>query len=402
MASTRRVIVAITAAALLVPITAAEGQQTFPQTLYWGSGLIDIPVAWVSPLTGDFALNYSGKFFEEGDPVEQKINYDDQINSQLTFSISAFGRVEVGVAAMSSNPEIGFFGRGLLLREEDYANQGGWSRWLIPSLAVGVRNLGTYEHVDRFGTGYQLFPPTGSDPNFTHEPDPIHEEFDTAPTFYGVATKSFSLAEIRPNFPDVGLSLSVGFGNGLFEDDGNLGSRYADHSTGGLFYGLKADFNTGPNFNLALMAENNAWDWNLGASLDYRGILAGLYWTEINAGAAETDVNDPASFVYGYSKVAFTIGWQSNIFALLRGEFLQSREAALQREREQLLAEIARRQQRIAALELEINRYEAQNLLELEQRRAQAEAELRAEREALRRLEERLERIERQQPPLRR
>ena len=67
----------------------------------------------------------------------------------------------------------------------------------------------------------------------------------------------------------------------------------------------------------------------------------------------------------------------------------------LERQRETLLAEIQTRQQRIAALELEINRYEAQNLLELEQRRAAAEAELRAEREALQRLEERLQRIER-------
>ena len=38
----------------------ARAQQEFPQTLYWGSGLIDIPVAWAPPLTGDFALGYSG------------------------------------------------------------------------------------------------------------------------------------------------------------------------------------------------------------------------------------------------------------------------------------------------------------------------------------------------------
>ena len=42
---------------------------------------------------------------------------------------------------------------------------------------------------------------------------------------------------------------------------------------------------------------------------------------------------------------------------------------------------------------------EAQNLLELEQRRAQAEQELRAEREALQRLEERLRRLEQNTPP---
>ena len=397
MSSLRRSIAIV---GIAVPIAAqtAAAQQTFPQTLYWGSGLIDIPVAWVPPISGDFGLNYTGKFFEPGDPVSPRINYDERINSQLTFSISAFGRVQIGVAAYSANPEVGFFGRGVLLREEDFALSGGLSRWLIPGLAVGLRNVGKYEKIDRFAVGYRKFP---EPPNFNHDADSIHENFDTAPTFYGVATKSFSLAEVRPNLPDVGLSFSLGWGNGLFSEDGGLGERYSQHSTGGLFYGVKADFIPGPNLRLALMAENNAWDWNLGASLDYRGILAGLYLTEVGA-STQQDPNIPETFLYNYSKVAFTVGWQSNIFALLRGEFLQSREAALRREREQLLAEIARRQQRIAALELEINRYEAQNLLELEQRRAQAEAELRQEREALRRLEERLRRIEQQQTPPRR
>jgi hypothetical protein len=50
----------------------------------------------------------------------------------------------------------------------------------------------------------------------------------------------------------------------------------------------------------------------------------------------------------------------------------------------------------VAALELELDRYEAQNLLELEQRRAAAELQLRTERDALRRLEDRLKRVEQQ------
>jgi uncharacterized small protein (DUF1192 family) len=146
------------------------------------------------------------------------------------------------------------------------------------------------------------------------------------------------------------------------------------------------------------MAENDAWDYNAGASLAYRGLRAGLYFTEIGAGSAQADTARPHTFYYNYSKVAFTLAWQSNIFALLRGDFLQNKAAQLERRRQGLLAQITERQRRIAALELEINRYEAQNLLELEQRRAQAEAELRQEREALRRLEERLKRVETQNP----
>ena len=413
--------VAGVAAALLAPdVTQAQGN--YPQTLYWGAGLIDIPVAWVSPLTGDFAINYSGKTFEKN-PTPVKIDYNDQLNSQLVMSMSFMGRLEVGYAAFSSNPEWGLFGRGVLIRQEDFSARGGWAGLLVPSLALGVRNVGPYGKIDRFGIGYQLFPPcadqndpTGqtqlqgcTSPDAQHVIDRIHRNFETNNTFYGVATKDLSLAEIRPNWPDVNFGLSVGYGNGLFNDDGGLGDLYASHDRGGLFWGLKSDFNAGPNMTLSLMFEDNSWDYNMGASLNYRGIRAGLYMTEIGAGSkpeqqtpggttADDTTKFLSSYIYNYSKIAFTLGWQSNIFALLRGDFLQSRAAELERQRQGLLAEINRRQQRIAELELEINRYEAQNLLDLEQRRVQAEQQLREEREILKRLEDRLKRIEQQQP----
>jgi hypothetical protein len=403
MSIRRRVVTAATIGlgALASPLAA---QQTYPQTLYWGAGLVDIPVAWVAPLSGDFALNYSVKTFEKGDQTVTKINYNDQLNSQLTFSLSVFGRVEAGVAFYSSNPEYGFFGQALVLNEEQFRGRPGG--WFIPSIAFGVRGIGPYDQIDRFGIGYSLLPPNPGSPNYRHVADSIHEEFDVTPTVYGVGTKSFSLADIRSGWPDVNLSVSIGYGNGLFSDDGELGDAYAKNSTGGLFGGLKVDFTPTPNTVLSLMAENNAWDYNVGASLDWRGMRAGLYWTELGAGSARSPSNTSsetaARALYNYSKFAFTLGLQSNIFALLKGDFLRTRVTQLERQREALLAEIQTRQQRIAALELEINRYEAQNLLELEQRRAAAEAELRAEREALQRLEERLRRIEEARPPRRR
>ncbi len=396
MFSTRRFLSAAALALVCGGASRADAQQDFPQTLYWGSGLIDIPVAWVAPITGDFAINYSGKQFDV-DPSAPKLNYSDELNSQLTFSMSFAGRVEVGLAAFSSNPEQGFFGRGLILREEDYRGRGGAARFL-PSFAVGVRNVGPYGNIDRFGVGYSLLPPTADDPDARHVVDSLHTRFKTNNSVYGVLTKGVSLAEIRPSWPDVNFSVTVGYGNGLFEDDGELGDRYSARSTGGLFYGLKSDFEPGPNTVLTLMAEHNAWDFNLGGSLYYRGLRAGLYVTELAAGGKSQEAGNDASAFYNYSKLAFTIGLQSNIFALIKGDFLQGRADALNKRRQELIAEIARRQQRVAALELEINRYEAQNLLELEQRRAQAEGELRQEREALRRLEDRLKQIERQNP----
>ena len=372
-------------------------QQEFPQTLYWGSGLIDIPVAWAPPLTGDFAVGYSGKRFRS-DPVTTKLNYDDRLNSQLTFSAALFGRLEGGVAFFSSNPEYGFFVRGVLVREEDLANRGGLLSWL-PAVAVGARNLGKYSHIDRFGVGYQLLPPTPDDPDAQHVPDSLHLAFDTAPTLYAVATKSVSLNQLRESWPDIGLSVTVGAGNGLFSDDGGLGSAYARNATGGLFYGASMDFAATPDLRFTLLAENNAWDFNVGAAAAYRGIRAGVYITELGSGSSG-DAAASRAF-YNYRKVAFTLGWQSNVLALLRGDFLQKRADRLARERDQLVADIASRQRRVAALELELDRYEAQNLLELEQRRAAAETQLRNEREALRRLEDRLKRVEQQRgtPP---
>ena len=391
--------VAATCGAALGAVPSALGaQQAFPQTLYWGSGLIDIPVAWAPPLTGDFAIGYSAKRFRT-DPVTTKLNYNDRLNSQLAFSTALFGRLEGGVSFYSSNPEYGFFVRGVLVREEDLAARGGVLGWL-PAVAVGARNLGKYSHIDRFGVGYQLLPPTPDDPDARHAPDSLHTGFDTAPTLYAVATKSFMLNELRSGWPDIGLSFTLGAGNGLFSDDGGLGRAYASNATGGLFYGATMNFAPTPEFSVTLLAENNAWDFNVGAAAEYRGIRAGVYLTELGASSGSAAATNPAGF-YNYRKVAFTLGWQSNVLALLRGDFLQKRADRLARDREQLLADISARQRRVAALELELDRYEAQNLLELEQRRAAAEVQLRNEREALRRLEDRLKRVEQQRgtPP---
>src|SRR5215208_5573691 len=180
--------------AALVAARAAGAQDEFPMTLYWDTGLIDIPAAWVAPISGDFTLNYSGKRFTT-DPNDQKLDYSKNLNSQLTFSLAFAGRVELGVAAFSSNPEEGLFAKGLLIREADFRERGGFARWVVPSIAIGVRNVGRYESINR--------------------------------------------AEIRPNFPDLSFSLTAGYGNGLFNDDGNLpeqGIKYSAHDRGGLFY----------------------------------------------------------------------------------------------------------------------------------------------------------------------
>jgi hypothetical protein len=225
--------------------------------------------------------------------------------------------------------------------------------------------------------------------------DSLHSSFQTGNTVYGVMTKNFNLADIFTDWPDIGIGMTVGFGNGLFSNHGTLPTRqYAQDATGGLFYGINADFHPSTNTVITVMAENNAWDFNLGTSVSWRGLWAGIAVTELGTGSFNPVAGDAASALYKYSKINIALGWQSNIYALLRGNVLQNRQSELLKQRDSLVAEIAQRQTKIAQLQGEIRRYEAQNLLELEERRTQAQSELQSETDALKRLEDRLRRIE--------
>lgn len=380
--------------ALLVASAATAGaQQSYPQTLYWGSGLIDIPVAWVSPVSGDFALGFSGKSIK-GSKVSTGLGIGTGVNTNFAIAASLFGRVEAGLSIYSDDPEWGLFGRALLVDEEQFRGRSGLAGW-IPSVAVGIRNVGPYSKIDRFGLGYHLTPGTNADPNTGKVADSLHQRFSTANTVYGVVTKSFQLADLHQGWPHVGMSFSVGYGDGLFSNDGGLGKAYAQHATGGLFGGMKVDFYPSTQSVLSLLAENNAWDYNLGLVYDWRGVQAGLYWTEVGAGSRVDTSRTP----YNYSKIAFSVGWSSNFLGLLGGNILKNRVAELERERQELQSEVDARRQRIASLELEIQRYQAQKTLDIEERRSSAAQALREEREALRRLEERLRRLEQSAPP---
>jgi hypothetical protein len=393
---TRIVRAALIGAVLVVAgARTAEAQYVnteFPQTRFWGTGLIDIPTASVSPLSGDFTVQYAGTGFQTSPQIPL---YHTGLNSQGNVTIGLFGRAEVGVTAYSGDPEQGFSGQLLLLRQQDFSATSPLR--FLPNLAFGVRNVGPYSHIDRFNMGYgeSVNPNGGSAPVI--RVDSLHQSFSTGNTVYGVATKGFMLSDIKSSLPEVGVDLTVGYGDGLFSNHGNLPVRlYASNATGGLFYGIDATMRPTPNTLVTIMGENNAWDFNVGAQVDYRGLRAGVAVTELGAGSQKIDPTEAATAIYHYTKFSFTLGWHSNIFALFKGHFLENREAALRQQRDQMLAEVSKRQSRIAELEVLVKQYEAQNLLELEQRREAAQAELKAESEALHRLEERLKRVESQ------
>jgi len=398
MTEIRRPIAAGLAALLILAggSARAAAQQTYPQTIYWGAGLIDIPVAWVAPVSGDFAVAFSGQTFNSA-PATATLQSVPSLDYHGSFALAFWGRLEAGFAIYSGNPEWGFFFNGLLLDEEKFRPKTGASHW-IPSLAIGLRNVGPYTHVDRYSFGYELFPDSGTSGTVRHGPDSLHQNFKTAMTVYGVVTKSFALNELKQGWGKTNFSISLGYGDGMFSDDGGLGRQYSNQSTGGIFGGIKMDLYPSKSSVLSFMVEQNAWQWNVGANYDIHGLRFGLYWMNLAPGSADTGT---AASLYNYSKFAFTFAWQSNVLGLVHGDWLAQEQQQLQKEVATLQTEITARQQRIASLELEIQRYEAQNLLEIEQRRAAAEQALRQEKEALQQLEDRLQRLEQNQasPP---
>jgi hypothetical protein len=367
----------------------AASQEIFPPTLHWGSGLIDIPTAYVSQENLDFSISYGLKGLQTTPSVPEYTKGSVQ-SGQI--SVSLFQHVELGFSIYSGDFEHGFFGRVLIINPADFSRQ--TAQWM-PSVAIGMRNIGPYQHIDRFGYGYsQVLPPGGGSAPVIR-PDSLHSSFSTANTFYGVATKSFNIEDFNASWPDIGISLTLGYGDGLFSNHGNVPTKdYAADATGGLFYGMKVDFHPSTNTVITVMGENNAWDFNFGTAVSWRGLWVGVAVTELFAGSFTPVAGDPASALYRYTKINLMLGWQNNIYALLHGNVLQNRTTQLQQERDTLLAQISQRQTKITALQGEIRRYEAQNLLELEERRTQAQAQLQSETDALKRLEDRLRRIE--------
>jgi hypothetical protein len=374
--------------ALVLAAAPAAAQDAFPQTLRWGTGLIDIPVAFVSPLSGDFGLTLSGTTYHTS-PVLPR--YSESLSKQGAFSLALFGRAEVGVSVYSTDPEQGFFWQALLLNQADF-HHGIWK--FLPSVAVGMRNIGPYDHIDRFGRGYQENPvPGATAPHLAA--DSIHDGFKTGNTLYGVATKSVYVGSPEPGWTSLGLSFSVGYGNGLFSNHGTIPvSDYASAHTGGIFFGVNADLHPTVNTVVTFMAENDAWENNIGAAVIYRGLRAELALTDVSGGGAKPVAANPATALYDYMKVNFSLGWQGNLSGLLHGSMLADRVARLRAQHKRLEAEIARRETRIAELQSEIAAYEAHGIGDLESRRAQIEDELRAEEAELKRLNDEIQRIE--------
>lgn len=374
---------ALTASLTGAPALHAQEGNRYPATLQFGTGLINTPVAWVSPTNADIWLQTSGKripYYVD----ESAMNFSTKVNSNISIDTHWLGRFSLGVSAYSQNPEYGFFGQALLVKPGQFA--------FLPAIAVGVRNVGKYDKEDRLlvahdielqGTGYE------------EVISGYANNFKTSPTVYGVATQEFQLG-------GAGASLSLGYGNGLFSDDGDLGDAYNEKGqiASGLFFGTRFVFHPSLNTTLTVLGENDAWDWNAGIIGDYRGITLGVYGTELEEGGKDCSTNEAGLCrVYNYSKLNVSLGYSGNIIDISRGVILRTRITDLTREQQRLRAEIIARERRISRLEAELRRAQAGELAEIARRRQELERQISDEREAIKRAVERLEQLERGRPP---
>lgn len=356
----RGLVLALAASLPLAPAQLLSQRPTFGPTLFWESGLINIPTAAVPPLHGDVAVGLSHIRL---DSARLPVGHRQPASTNLTASVALWGRVEAGLSVVSGDFKNGAFAKVLLVDQTDGIWRTGMAHWL-PSLAIGVRNLGSQTHLTRIAT-------TGSD------------SLETAPSLYGVGTRTFALTQ-----PDdhgragAQLSLTAGYGTGLFRDDASSGSTYSSRKTGGIFGGASLDFVTGPYSTFSLMAEQDGWGMNAAARIEFRGI-------RFMVGAMELGAKDPpAAGGFGGQKLVASFSLQANWLTLIRGNQLEARTAKLEETEQARRQEVRVQQQRVDALQGQIDAMRAISTEEKSAERAALERQLKEEQAALQRLQE--------------
>ena len=355
--------------------SAPPSNDLYPATLDFGTGLVTIPVAWIAPESGAIWGQLSGIQIEHNLATQPGLSFSNRWNTNLAFDTHWAGRFSVGLSVYSQNPEWGLFGQALLLKEQ----QG--HAW--PAIAVGFRNLGPYSHEDRYLVGHDIRIDSAGG---THaETSSIYRGFHSGPTMYAVATKSFAVGATSD------ASVSLGWGSGIFYENGGLGRNYNDKGTivRGLFLGGRYALHPTPDTRIDFLAENNGWDWNAGVVGNWRGISLGIYGLELEEGGKSPSKGSLYT-VYNYTKLSVSLGYSASLPSIRTNVGLRSRLAQLQRERAQLNSELIERQKRVASLEDRLRGERAGELAEVAKRRQDLEAQIQSERDAIAKAEARL------------
>src|ERR1700722_4298486 len=357
--------------------------QRFMPTLQFGTGLIMIPTAWISPQSTDFSISISGIRIPSANGATNSLF--SYFNGNAAIDTHWLGRFDVGFSLYSNNPEYGFFGSVLIVKDHQFF------KWM-PAIAAGFQNLGPFDHEDRYLIGHDI---TVDSAGFVKGFTPIfYKHFHTAPTFYGVATKTITLPVPIPS----SVSLTVGEGSGLFSQDGQLGNAYsnAGQVAPGFFFGFQGSTHPVQDLTVSVLGDNDGWQYNLGARVEYRGIGLGIYGLEMTQGGTHLP---QAELIYNYKKLSVVFSYAGNFKQISGVVFLRSENTHLERQKEIMRTEIARRERKIQQLQGSLNKLQGSALNDVDRQRQELETQLKEEQDAIRRANERLQQLQQGQKP---
>jgi hypothetical protein len=260
--------------ALTLPLELDAQSTKMPSTLRYGSGYLDVPSAGVLPhlaVTGTFSGFWASVAStplvdNSGSIVGLDTNGVEKFYGDGSIALGLFDRAEIGVSLQSFNEAnmggniFGAFGRVALLKPEAQGL----------GLAVGAR----YVSAPDFNDGRDVVPTRlGFPDNRALGQFTGGEEMNTELSLYAVS--SVFLRGFESDwFPEHDWTLSLGWGNGMFNEGEMLEwYRYADSE--GLFAAAAMHMEVGDDMLLNLMGEWNGFDVNVGAQLDFGGFRIG-------------------------------------------------------------------------------------------------------------------------------
>lgn len=266
---------------LALTLTADVAAQTtkVPSTLRHGSGLMDIPVAGV--LT-DRALTFTYSGFWTSNDTDVTTDASGNVtgteaflggwNSDLAVARGLFDLFEFGVNIQSlSDAEEGgtlwgTFGRLSILSPQ--------------TQPIGLAIGGRYASSPDFGDGVEYAPNRLGRPDRRVRDRLGSQRIDTGFSFYAVA--GWDLPGLPSAFlPEHDFSFTVGWGNGLFKEGGDL-DWYASGDSGGWFAGVAWNLELAEGRMLTFMSEYNGFDWNIGTQVDLSGVRLGAHVLGVN------------------------------------------------------------------------------------------------------------------------
>lgn len=372
-------------AALAIAIASVAGAQSadsrpappYGATLTFGTGLVTIPVAWVSPATGDLVAAVSTRTVGQGSYQPRPTGSRWDLTQSLELHLG--GRLALGASLYGiKNEQMGASAHLLLIKQPERG-----PRWL-PSIAVGARNIGASKYQDRFVTGERRavdILPGGADAGYG--------EINGNPSFYGVATREMF-------FGSAATSVTVGYGTGLFRENGDLGALYNTQGTvvDGLFFGGRATFRTSDRSHLAVVVENNGFDVNAGLKYTIGNIGVGAFLTEI-----EEEKGVPADgALANYMKAGLLFSYNASFPGIVRGTRQRAEAADARLELRRLEQEIAQRRVITSRLVAELTRLAREADASTRRDQEALIRQLNAEREALKEAQKRLENLQRRPP----